>query len=71
MVDSQDVVEYVIDVNPRRQGKFLPGTGHEIVAPGFLTTYRPDVVLLSNGLYEVEIKAQLRSLDLTPEVLVI
>ena len=36
-----------------------------IVAPEFLTEYRPDTVVLTNPLYEKEIKQQVHELGLT------
>lgn len=29
-------IRFLIDVNPAKQGKFVPGTGHQIVSPGYL-----------------------------------
>jgi len=29
-------VEFLIDINPKKQGKFIGGTGHQIFAAGFL-----------------------------------
>ena len=29
-------VRFLIDINPARQGKFVPGTGHQIVSPEYL-----------------------------------
>lgn len=63
-VKAGDVVEYVVDINPRKQGRFVSGAGQEIVAPEFLKTYRPDVVILMNRNYENEIREQLNGLGL-------
>jgi SAM-dependent methyltransferase len=46
-----DQIEYVVDVNPRKQGKHVAGTGQAIVPPEFLRDYRPDVVILMNPIY--------------------
>jgi len=58
------LVEFVVDINPDRQGKFVPGSAQQIVAPQFLTEYRPDTVVLTNPLYEAEIKQQVHELGL-------
>lgn len=58
----------VVDINPFRQGHFMAGTGHPIVAPESLTDYKPDTVIVMNGVYRDEIAASLRGLGLTPEV---
>ncbi|MEW6681767.1 MAG: class I SAM-dependent methyltransferase [Nitrospirota bacterium] len=63
------LVEYVVDINPHRQGMFMPGTGHEIVAPSALMTIRPDAVIVMNRVYEPEIKAELQKMGLNPKVL--
>jgi hypothetical protein len=66
---ADGLVEYVVDINPYRQGKFMPGTGQEIVAPEFLARYRPSDVLLMNPIYTEEIRQQLGRLGLAPDLL--
>ena len=44
-------IEYVVDINIYRQGKFMPGTGQRFVAPAFLKDYRPDLVIAMNPIY--------------------
>ncbi len=56
---------YVVDINPNRQGKFLPLTGQQVVSPEFLKTYKPDVVIATNSTFAPEIERQLRALGLT------
>ena len=58
----------VVDINPHKHGKFLAGSGHEIVGPEALVTLRPDVVLVMNAIYVAEIEANLRQLGLAPEI---
>lgn len=61
-----DAIEAVVDVNPAKQGKFLPGTGHPIIAPEALKAMAPDVVVLLNPVYAEEIRQSLAALDLHP-----
>lgn len=61
-----DEVSAVIDINPHKQGTYLPGTGHEISAPAALAADPPDVVLIMNPIYHDEIRTALRDLDLDP-----
>jgi len=68
-VDTERQVEYVVDINPYRQGYFMPGTGQRIVAPSFLNEYRPDIVIVMNGIYLDEISRDLAELGLSPRVL--
>lgn len=51
-----EAISYVVDINPRKQGKFIAGTGQEIVAPDFLKTYMPDSILVMNPNYAAEIQ---------------
>lgn len=64
-----DTVTHVVDINPRKQGRYVAGTGQRIVPPEFLRSERPDVVLVMNPLYLDEIRQTLATLGLTPEVL--
>jgi len=54
-----DAIEYAVDINPHRQGRFLPATGQQIVAPAFLSAYRPDLVILMNPIYASEVRRDL------------
>ena len=62
-------IEYVIDLNSHKHGRYIPGTGQRVVPPAFLQEYRPDVVLVMNPIYHNEIQGQPRSLKVTVEVL--
>jgi SAM-dependent methyltransferase len=61
-------VEVLVDINPRKQGRFLAGSGHEIVAPADLMARPPDVVLLMNPVYRHEVVAELRGRGMSPRV---
>jgi SAM-dependent methyltransferase len=65
----KDEIEYVIDINPFRHGKYLPGIGKKIMPPEFLRKYKPDVVIVMNPIYYDEIHQMLNDMDLTPEVI--
>lgn len=64
-------IDHIVDVNPEKIGKFVAGTGQEIIAPETLTQIRPDLVLLMNPLYLAEVQGQLASLGLFPAVEVV
>jgi hypothetical protein len=68
-VQAGDAVRYVVDLNPRKHGRFVAGTGQEIVPPEFLKQHRPDVVILMNRIYEKEVRELVSSLDLHPDFL--
>jgi hypothetical protein len=56
-------VRYVVDVNPRKHGRHVAGTGQRIVAPEFLRGYRPDAAIVMNRIYAAEIRGILERLD--------
>ena len=64
-------IEYVVDINPHRQGKFMAGTGQEIVAPEFLKNYRPDVAIAMNAIYKPEIQKDLDRMGLATTLLAV
>jgi len=64
-------IEYVVDINTYRQGKFMPGTGQEIVAPSFLADYRPDLVIAMNPIYLAEIRRDLDALGVGCELVAV
>jgi hypothetical protein len=59
----------VVDLNPRKHGRFVPVTGHELMAPDRITELQPDVVLVMNGIYRDEIARFLEAKGLSPELL--
>ncbi len=59
-------VAAAVDINTYRQGRFMPGTGHEIISPESLRGIQPQHVIVMNPIYVPEIRAQLDSLGLHP-----
>jgi SAM-dependent methyltransferase len=64
-------IEYVIDINPYREGKFIPGAAKKILPPNFLKTYNPDYVIVMNAAYSNEIRQMLNDMNVNTEVLTI
>ncbi|MCA1650452.1 MAG: class I SAM-dependent methyltransferase, partial [Acidobacteria bacterium] len=62
-------VEYLVDINPHKAGKFLPGTGHPVVSPEHMRHYEPGVVVAMNPVYIDEIRARLDASGVSAEVL--
>jgi len=60
----------VVDINPRKQGKYVAGTGQRIVAPTELATLRPDFVIIMNANYRAEIGEMLAEVGVAANVLV-
>ena len=69
-VANASQIEYVIDNNSDRQGKYIPGSGHPVVSPDSLPQFCPQTVIISNEIYRDEIAAQISKmgLDLSIEV---
>jgi hypothetical protein len=70
VLNPGDTVSCMVDINPRKQGMYVAGTGQRVVAPEHLRTVRPDVVIIMNPVYREEIAGQLKALGLSPEILV-
>lgn len=68
-LDTKDYIEHVVDINPYRHGKFIPGVGKEIMPPEFLKDYQPDYVIVMNAIYRDEIQKTISEMDLSPEIL--
>jgi C-methyltransferase C-terminal domain/Methyltransferase domain len=66
IVDPGGVISHVVDVNPRKTGRFVPGSGQEIVDPNALRELRPQMILLMNAIYRDEIGSAVRALGLDP-----
>jgi SAM-dependent methyltransferase len=65
----ESVIGYGVEINPYRQGHYLPGTGLPIVAPDVLSDYGPDAVIVMNPIYRDEIACQLAQMGIAPEIL--
>lgn len=65
-LDSE--VSAVVDVNPYKQGKFMPGAGHRVIAPSALLDEPPDLVIVMNPIYVGEIASTLNGMGLRPEI---
>ena len=68
-LDVSDEIVGAVDINPHRQGHFMPGTGHRILSPAELIDIKPDCVIVMNSIYATEIRAQLNEMGLSPEIL--
>lgn len=53
---TNDLIDYVVDINPYKQGRHVPGTGQQVVSPDALADIKPQVVIAMNPLYTDEIK---------------
>jgi SAM-dependent methyltransferase len=63
-------IALAVDVNPRKTGSFVPGTGHQVLSPTELAGNGAPIetVIVANQVYEPEVRAQLRELGFDPEI---
>lgn len=69
MLGVRETISHVVDINPNKQGLYIPGSGQEIVAPEFLEDYRPDVVILMNPIYKQEVEFKLNEMKVNAMVI--
>ena len=58
---SNDLIDYIVDLKPNKQGKFLPGSQIPIVGINVLDMKIPDILLVLPWNLSIEIKSQLSS----------
>jgi SAM-dependent methyltransferase len=68
IADGDGAIQYAVDLNPAKQGRYVAGTGQKIVAPNYLEHLRPEHVLITNPLYIGEIRQMLADRDIVAEV---
>jgi SAM-dependent methyltransferase len=69
-LEAVDSVHYVVDRNLGNQDRYVAGTGQRVVAPEFLRSYRPHVVISINANCHREIRQQLQAMGLTASTLI-
>jgi SAM-dependent methyltransferase len=62
-------IEYVVDINPRKQGMYMASTGQKIISAEFLREYQPGIIIVMNPTYLAEIKKTVRSMKLFPKII--
>lgn len=65
-VPAEDVT--VVDINPHKQGKWLPGSGALVEDPSVLAERTPQLVIPMNPIYVDEIRHDLHEMGLDPEI---
>lgn len=61
-------VSCLVDLNPRKQGRFVPGTGQQVVGPEALQDLKADLVIVMNPLYREEVRGLVRQLGVDCEI---
>jgi hypothetical protein len=68
---DNEIVPFVVDINPAKHGTYLPGTAQQIVPPVQLIEYRPHNVIVMNPIYRGEIAADLGLLNVNANLLLV
>lgn len=58
----------VVDINPHKQGKWLPTVAVQVAPPEVLSDIRPELVIPMNSVYLNEIREDLGKMGLSPEL---
>jgi SAM-dependent methyltransferase len=70
LVDPEsNLIDCLVDLNPNKQGKFVPGTGHPIVGIETLAKRGVRTAILMNPNYREENEALLASTDITIQLI--
>lgn len=69
VLGAREEIKYVIDINPYKEGKFIPGSGHMITGPASIKSHPPDFVIIMNGAYSGEIARALHEMNVKAEIL--
>jgi SAM-dependent methyltransferase len=67
----RDEIGAVVDINPHRHGKFIPGAGKQVVGPEYLKEYQPDTIIVMNPVYKDEIKKMIAELGVDANVITV
>jgi len=62
------LIDYVVDINPNMENNYIPGIGSKYVQPEFLRDYRPDAVIIMNGVYKEEISKTIKEMGFSPDI---
>ncbi len=70
VLNTEDQIQYIVDINGRKKGMYVVGSGQEIVDPLFLKQIKPDVIILMNPVYRDEIEQMMIDMGQTAEYVI-
>ena len=70
-IGLRDEIGCIIDINPHRHGKFIPGVGAEVRPPEHLREYVPDTIIVMNPIYRDEIAAMVSAMGIRSDVITV
>ena len=68
-IDSE--IGCVVDISPRRQGKYITGVVKRIMPPEYLKEFKPKTIIAMNPVYKKEIAAMAGEMGLSAEVITV
>lgn len=68
---EESLVDFAVDINPRRHGQFIPPYGLQVLPPEELLRRRPKNVVLMNPVYFDEVAAMLGALGVDTRLLTV
>ena len=68
-LEIKDEIQYIVDINPHRHGKFIPGVGKQIISPESLREYKPEAIIIMNPVYVNEIRKMVEAMGIQAEYL--
>lgn len=71
LVDPDRRIAGVVDLNPRKWRRYVPGTGHRIIAPAELVAAPPHTIVVANPTYRPEIRRMVADLGLASDIIAI
>jgi hypothetical protein len=69
LLDPGGKIPYIVDINPKKHGLYVAGSGQRIIPPSFLADFRPDLVIVMNAIYEKEIRKTVGELGIDPRII--
>ena len=57
---GKEIIEYIVDISPHKQGLFLPGTHIPIKKPEIIKETKPDYVVILSWNFKEEIIEQMK-----------
>jgi len=70
-IAQPEKITAIVDLNKNKQGKYTPGSCHQIISPDQLIKYKPKCIVIMNAIYKDEIEHMLKYLDIECDVLVV
>jgi SAM-dependent methyltransferase len=67
LMGTREELKFAVDINPRKTGKYIPGSAQQVVSPEFLRDYQPGLIIVMNPIYRQEIMQIAADLDLEAE----